>query len=275
MHTPPRGRRAGLFCTFAFIIAVVAPAAAQQPQPAPSPADNEYQVGAILWTQASGEIRALYYQAFKLARMTLDEDLRHKSKQKRAVVVDIDETVLDNSPQQAWLVKERKEFNQADWAAWVKLADAQPLPGAVEFLRYADAKGVRVFYISNRKEEERAGTMANLKKFGFPGVTDETVLLRGSVSSKEPRRQQVAAQYRIVLLMGDNLNDFAEVFEKRTVAERLAAVEQNKEQFGTHFIMLPNAMYGDWENAVYSNPTPGETRGERRRNTLKSFTPQP
>ncbi|HYY41526.1 MAG TPA: 5'-nucleotidase, lipoprotein e(P4) family [Pyrinomonadaceae bacterium] len=273
----PQGnlRAAGLLCTFALSLVALTTAAAQQPQPTPTPADNEYQVGAILWTQTSGEIRALYYQAFKLARLVLDQDLKHKSKLRRAVVVDIDETVLDNSPQQAWLVRERKEFNQPDWAAWVKLADAQPLPGAVEFLRYADAKGVRVFYISNRKEEERAGTMANLRKFNFPNVTDETVLLRGSVSSKEPRRKQVAAQHRIVLLMGDNLNDFAEVFEKRTVAERLAAVEQNRDQFGTQFIMLPNAMYGDWESAIYSNPTPSEPRAVRRRNTLKAFTPQP
>src|SRR5918912_2450033 len=178
MNTPHGARLAGLLCTFAFALAAHTTAAAQQPQPQPAPADNEYQVGAILWAQSSGEARALYYQAFMLARMMLDQDLRHKSKQKRAVVVDIDETILDNSPQQARLVKERKEYNQADWALWVSQAQAQPLAGAVEFLRYADARGVRVFYISNRREEERAGTVANLRKFGFPGVSDETLLLR-------------------------------------------------------------------------------------------------
>ena len=275
---PQTGRLASLLCTFAFAFVALttgAPAVvAQQPQPA---ADNEFQVGALVWTQTSGEWRALSYQAFTLARMMLDQDLKaHKSKkQKRAIVVDVDETVLDNSPHQAWLVKNRETFNQQNWAAWTGLAEAQPLPGAVEFLRYADQKGVRVFYITNRRETERAGTEANLKKVGFPGVSAETVLLRADASSKEPRRKQVAAQYRIVLLMGDNLNDFAEVFEKRTVAERLATVEQNRDQFGTHFIVLPNALYGDWENAIYNGMQPGETRDARRKAALRAFTPPP
>ena len=272
------GRRTGLLRTYAFVLTVFIvgmPVAAQQPQPAPTPVDNEYQVGAILWTQTAGEWRALCYQAFTLARMMLDNDLKtHKSKrEKRALVVDVDETVLDNSPQQARLVKEHKGFNQTDWAKWTASAQAEALPGAAEFLNYADKKGVRVFYITNRNESERAGTMANLQRVGFPNVSNASVLLRADTSSKEPRRRQVAAQYRIVLLMGDNLNDFAQVFEKKTTAERIAAADENKAQFGTRFIVLPNTMYGDWENAIYSNPTPNETRTERRHNTLKVFTP--
>jgi 5'-nucleotidase (lipoprotein e(P4) family) len=275
---PQKGRRAGLLRTLAFVLTVLitpAPAAAQQPQPTPTPVDNEYQVGAILWTQTAGEWRALCYQAFTLAHMVLDNDLKaHKSKkERRALVVDVDETVLDNSPQQARLVKEHMGFNQTEWAKWTASAQAAAIPGAVEFLRYADAKGVRVFYITNRNEAERAGTMANLQKVGFPNVTNESVLLRADTSSKEPRRQKVAAQYRIVLLMGDNLNDFDVAFEKKTVAERLAAVEQNRDKFGTRYVVLPNAMYGDWESAIYSNPTPSESRTERRHNTLKAFAP--
>jgi 5'-nucleotidase (lipoprotein e(P4) family) len=275
---PQKGRRAGLLRTFAFVLTVFivsAPIAAQQPQPTPTPVDNEYQVSAILWTQTAGEWRALCYQAFTLAHMALNNDLKtHKSKkERRALVVDVDETVLDNSPQQARLVKEHQGFNQTEWAKWTASAQAEAIPGAAEFLNYADKKGVRVFYITNRNESERAGTMANLQKVGFPNVTNESVLLRADTSSKEPRRQQVVAQYRIVLLMGDNLNDFDVAFEKKTVAERLAAVEQNKDKFGTRYIVLPNAMYGDWESAIYSNPTPNESRTERRHNTLKAFTP--
>lgn len=276
-HSPCAGLRC--LCAVALIVLTTnAPLVlAQQPQPAPVVADNEYQVGAILWTQTSGEIRALYYQAFALARMMLDRDLKmkHKGKLKRAIVVDVDETILDNSPFQALLVKERKEFSQQDWAKWTSSAQAAALPGAVEFLRYADAKGVRVFYVTNRREAERAGTEANLKQQGFPGVSAETVLLRADTGSKEARRTKVAEQYRIVLLMGDNLNDLAAVFEQKTVAARLAAVEQNRDQFGTHFIVLPNAMYGDWENAIYTDAQPGQPRDQQRKGALKPFTPQP
>src|SRR2546427_9999300 len=75
-------------------------------------ADNEYQVGAILWTQSSGEKAALAYQAFSLARLRLDQDFRanRRNKMRRAVVVDVDETVLDNSRYQANLVKERRPY---------------------------------------------------------------------------------------------------------------------------------------------------------------------
>lgn len=251
---------------------------AQTAAPAPAPVSNEYQEGAILWTQASGEARALAYQAFALARMTLDRDLRvnRRSRTRRAVVVDVDETVLDNSPFQATLLKNRQGYDPRLWTEWVNRAEAAALPGAAEFLRYTASRGVRVFYVTNRKEAEKEATAANLKKLGFPDVSDETLLVRTDPagSSKEPRRRAVAARHRIVLLMGDNLNDFAEVFDKsRTVADRIAAVEQNKDQFGTRFIVLPNVMYGDWESAVYgydSKLTEAE-KAAKRKAQLKTY----
>jgi 5'-nucleotidase (lipoprotein e(P4) family) len=222
---------------------------------AQQPADNEYQVGPVLWMQSSGEKAALCYQAFTLARMMLDRDLRtNHGRARRAVIVDIDETIMDNSRYQAMLVQTRQNFNDQNWLDWVNRVEAAAVPGAVEFLRYASSRGVRVFYITNRKEAEKEGTAANLKKLGFPNVNNETLLVRpdGKSSDKEPRRQLVAAHYRVVLLMGDNLNDFAEVFENsKTVAGRIAAAEHNRKQFGTRFIVLPNPMYGDWENAIY------------------------
>ena len=101
----------------------------------------ETSVSSILWLQNAGEVKALSYQAFQLARLRLDEDLRsgHKGK-KRAVVVDIDETVLDNGPYQAWGVVTGEQY-PTGWANWVNMGEARALPGAVEFLRYADSKG--------------------------------------------------------------------------------------------------------------------------------------
>jgi 5'-nucleotidase (lipoprotein e(P4) family) len=241
-------------------------------------ADNEYQEGAILWTQTSGEIRALAYQAFTLARMMLDRDLsvKRRGRLRRAVVVDADETVLDNSRYQATLLKNRQNYDSQSWSDWVKRKEATAIPGAVEFLRYAASRGVKVFYITNRKESEKADTAANLKALGFPDVSDETLLVRPDAgsSSKEPRRQSVSARYRIVLLMGDNLNDFAEVFEKsKTVADRLSSVEQNRAQFGTRFIVLPNPMYGDWENAIYEYnfKLKEDEKSAKRKSLLKTY----
>jgi 5'-nucleotidase (lipoprotein e(P4) family) len=239
-------------------------------------ADSEYQVGAILWTQTSGEKAALSYQAFTLARMMLDGDLRmnRRSRMRRAVVVDVDETILDNSRHQAMLALTRQNFESKSWTEWCNRAEATALPGAVEFLRYANSRGVRVFYITNRKEVEKEGTAKNLKKLGFPDVNDETLLVRTDKesSAKESRRLAVSARHRIVLLMGDNLNDFADIFEKsKTVEGRMEAVERTRNQFGTRFIVLPNPMYGDWESAIYgyNNKLTEEEKAAKRKAALK------
>ena len=238
--------------------------------------DNEYQVGGILWTQTSGEWRALTYQAFALARISLDRDLRatRRSRMKRAVIVDVDETVLDNSPYQAMLVKTRRGYESKSWNDWCQRVDAAAIPGAVEFLRYAYSRGVRVFYVTNRRESEKQCTAQNLKKVGFPDVSDATVLVRVDTSSKQPRRDGVAKKHRVVLLIGDNLNDFAEIFEQsKTIDSRLSATQLNKSNFGTRFIVLPNVMYGAWEDAIYGDASKltEEQKAEKRRNTLKDF----
>jgi 5'-nucleotidase (lipoprotein e(P4) family) len=238
-------------------------------------ADNEYQTGAVLWMQTSGERAALSYQAFTLARMMLDRDLRTtRSKMKRAVIVDIDETIMDNSRNQAWLIKNRQSFSDQNWLAWVNRSEATAIPGAVEFLNYATSRGVRVFYITNRKAAEKEGTAINLRRLGFPNVNYETLLVRTDTksSSKEPRRQSVSARYRVVLLMGDNLNDFSDVFENaKTIAARASVTDQNKAKFGARFIVLPNPMYGDWENAVYDYnfKLSEEEKAAKRKTTLK------
>ena len=219
------------------------------------PAQNTYIEGATLWQQTSGERRALSYQAFALARMMLDRDLRMKRNRKpRAVIVDLDETILDNSRFEGMLLKNRVNYNQKDWTEWIDRTEAIAVPGAVEFLRYAASRRVTVFYITNRNDIQKAGTAANLKKVGFPNVNDQTLLVQTDPknSSKEPRRQKVGAKYRIVLLMGDDLNDFSDVFENsKTVDSRAAIAVRYKEEFGKRFIMLPNAMYGNWESAIY------------------------
>ena len=242
---------------------------------AQQPADNEYQAGAVLWQELSGERRALSYQAFALARMMLDRDLRiNRNRRKRAVIVDVDETILDNSRYQGMLLKTRQNYSSKTWTEWCNRAEATAVPGALEFLRYANSRGVRVFYITNRKEIEKDGTARNLKQVGFPKVNDETLLVRrdGTPSIKEPRRATIAARYRVVLLIGDNLNDFAEVFENsKTVESRLAATEQEKTQFGSRFIVLPNPMYGNWEDAIYGDPSKltEEEKAAKRRAALK------
>ena len=260
---------------------------AQQSVQSSSAANNDYQIGAVLYMQKAAEYRALCYQAFNFARISLDADFDKKNLKKlpkeirnkpRAVMVDIDETVLDNSPSQAEGIKNNKPFNSKDWYAWGEKRSAKAIPGAVDFLNYAVSKGVKVFFVSNRDEVQKQATMDNLKSVGFQDVSTENVLLRQkdangkNISTKEPRRKIIEQKYRIVLFAGDNLDDSAEIFEGKPVADRFAETDKASEMFGRKYIILPNAMYGTWENAIYDyykEPLNEIQKAEKRANALQ------
>ena len=110
---------------------------------------------------------------------------------------------------------------------------------------------MKIFYISNRDEVQKAATIDNLKAAGFIDVSAANVLLRMSESSKDARRAIAGDKYRIVMLVGDNLDDFTSAFERKSISDRFAETDRAKSEFGNRFIMLPNAMYGTWENAIY------------------------
>jgi 5'-nucleotidase (lipoprotein e(P4) family) len=212
---------------------------------------NEHMVLATLYHQTAAEYRALCYQAFNIGRLMLDKDLANAGIEKhRIIVLDIDETVLDNSPFQAKSILESTSYPKY-WNEWCELAKAEPLPGAIDFLNYARKNGVSIYYVTNRKEALKEVTIKNLKETGFPLADGEHVIMRTAEASKESRRLDLLKKYHISLYFGDNLNDFAETFEGKSAEKRLLAVDDNKDDFGTRFIVLPNAMYGDWELALY------------------------
>ena len=242
----------------------------------PAQVNNDYQTGATLFMQKAAEYRALCYQAFYWGRRTLEDDAKTAKKlpkaarkMPRAVVVDIDETVLDNSPAQAYGIRYGLPFNTKDWYAWGEMRKAKAIPGAVEFANYARSKNVRIFYVSNRDEVQKQATIDNLKSAGFPDISAENVLLRQKESTKEPRRLAIAEKYRIVILMGDNLNDLSTAYEQKSVADRFAAADADKALYGNRFIVLPNAMYGEWESAIYRDDKTKTTNDVKRANALE------
>lgn len=239
------------------MFASVSGLSAQQPV---EKVDLDYQTGAVLYTQKAAEYRALAYQAYNLARLRLDADLNKKNVKKlpkserrmpRAIVVDIDETVLDNSPANALGIKMGRPFNTSDWYAWCEKRKARPVPGAVDFLNYAVSKGIKIFYISNRDNVQKTATIDNLQKAGFHDVNSANVMLRDKDSSKDTRRAAVSSRYRVVMLIGDNLDDFSGLFEWKSTSERFTQTEKARDEWGRKFIVIPNAMYGSWENALY------------------------
>ncbi|MFA9371749.1 MAG: 5'-nucleotidase, lipoprotein e(P4) family [Labilibaculum antarcticum] len=213
---------------------------------------NEHLVMATLWFQRASECRALYYQAFNMAKLSLDNQLSadgDKSKPK-AVVVDIDETVLDNSPFETNSIRTGKNFTSEAWKEWTDMAKASPTPGSLEFLKYAESKGVETFYISNRDTSALLKTIENLKNLGFPFADENHVLLKSETGIKTIRRNKVLETHDILILAGDNLGDFDEFLEDRSTDFGFSKVDQMKAQFGERFIVLPNPMYGSWEKEV-------------------------
>jgi len=206
-----------------------------------------------LFQQKAAEYKALCFQAYNIARLRLDEALTIPSSKPKAIITDIDETFLDNSAFPVHQALQGKDYEATAWQEWTAKAAADTIVGALSFFNYAASKNVQVFYITNRDEKDKAGTMQNLRRYNFPFVDNDHVMVRQTTSGKEARRQAVAAQYEIVLLLGDNLSDFSSLFDKKSTAERTETVRQLAGEFGRKFIVLPNANYGGWEDAIYGN----------------------
>jgi 5'-nucleotidase (lipoprotein e(P4) family) len=215
---------------------------------------SEQNTMSVLWFQSAGEAKGLYYQGYNIGRMRLDQILskeRKKKSLKPAIVLDIDETILNNSPHQAWYVLAGKRL-PFKWDEWFNRAEAKPLPGAIEFLHYANSLGVAIYYISNRYESQKERTIRNLQKVGAPQAdAAHVLLLQPGEKGKEERRKQVARTHDILLFFGDNLGDFRG-FDALSVSGRNQAVDKYQEEFGKKLILFPNPMYGDWEGAIYN-----------------------
>ena len=250
--------------------------------------DQDHLILATLWFRKSAEMRALYYQCFRNAETALAENLAMQIRKvpltnlpasenpvsgqgkPAAVVLDIDETLLDNSPFQGWQILEKKEFNNDYWFRWVELAQAKPLPGAVEFTRYADSLGVEVFYVSNRTVQEMGPTIKNMAALGFANADSTHMLLKETTSSKVERRAQIEKEYEIILLVGDNLADISGVYEKRGSDYGFDAVDTDRLLFGIRYIVLPNPMYGNWLSELLKM-TEGRTEKEKLLKLLETF----
>ena len=227
-------------------------------------------LNAVLWMQRSVEYKASALTAFALARIRLDQALADPNwtgapreqtgayqSLPTAVILDIDETILDNSGYQAWMVLKDTTFDPKTWNAYVNTMTSLPIPGALEFARYADSKGVKVFYVTNRTAEEEPATRKNLEKFGFPmgGNTDTMLMTRKQPdwgSAKGTRRAHVARNYRVLLNVGDNFGDFVDEF-RGNEAERLKVLEQHKDRWGREWIMIANPSYGSFESAPFGH----------------------
>lgn len=210
-------------------------------------------VSGLQYQYLSGEIEALQYQTYNLAAEKLKNIVKdYKGDKRTAIVLDLDETVLNNYGSEIDNFTSGKGYSSAEWNKWVKEERATIIPGADEFLNTAHELGVEIYYISNRNLEQQSATINNLKKLGLPDANTEHVLIKTDASDKISRVNKVKETNNIIMFVGDNLGDFPSDFYNKSNIERKAIVEANKEKFGAEYIILPNSVYGDWDSATFN-----------------------
>lgn len=250
-------------------------------------------LNAVAWTQTSIERELIHRQAYRAAQTRLAQALADPSWEalpagerktpvsglRPAIIVDVDETVLDNSPYQARLVRDGSTFNEATWAEWCREQRAEPVPGALEFTRFAAGNGVTIFYLSNRAQDLRDVTLANLSQVGFPVEVEREVFLGlGTVvsgceqegSEKGCRRELISRSHRVLMQVGDQIGDFVDT-PLNTLEGRKAAVAPYLGWIGERWFVLPNPTYGSWEPALFGNNwrLPLEQQRESKRAALR------
>lgn len=220
------------------------------PQTMPQNTSLNGKLFSSIFQQRAAEYRALCLQGYNIAKMRIDAYVAQTEKPK-AIITDIDETILDNSPYAVHQAYNGSEYTADTWYEWTDQSAADTMPGAAAFLKYVASKNIQVFYITNREDRERASTLKNLKRFGLPNADEIHLYTKIGTSSKEVRRQQVMDRYEVVLLMGDNLADLSVLFDKKTEDERKMNADILANEFGKKLIVFPNVNYGDWESSMY------------------------
>ncbi|HEY6564253.1 MAG TPA: HAD family acid phosphatase [Pirellulaceae bacterium] len=231
---------------------------------------------AALWMRTSAEYQVFARVAYQQASLALTKALQDPlwsalpeqasrllansadthSTLPPAVIVDVDETILDNTNYQVRQIEQGTQHDPAEWDAWVSKSEATLVPGADEFLKSCRDLGITVFFITNRGVEQERFTRRNLEGFGLidPQAVDN-ILSKNERDTwtvdKTSRRDYVASRYRVLVVIGDDLNDFLWPGEKASPVERTEAALKLREYWGQKWFLLPNANYGGWERAVY------------------------
>ena len=216
---------------------------------------------AMAWRQTAAEYRALYHQGFNLARMRIELALAQKQDGSLplAVISDVDETLLLSNNYWGYLINQGQDFfDDAIWDSWVAENRAVASPGALDFLKFCVANNVEIFYVTNRNQGESTVQLAlnNLNAAGFPSVDRSHLRVLRETSNKELVQQRIREDYDVVVLLGDNLNDFSRRYYSTDLEQRLSLMEEDKARYGRDYIIFPNPTDGHWIRAIFGDSEP-------------------
>lgn len=225
-------------------------------------------VDALVWLDTSAEQTALYRQAFNFAKLRVESLLRSETRQsatRRCVFTDCDETILDNSEYNAWLALTGRNFHPRTWDEYCSAQRSKACAGAVPFAIWLAENDIELFYVTSRSNATRQATVSNLAMLGFPMAAedeaDDPALTHlfmagmphpeksGKSWTKWEQYEWIAKWRRVepLLWLGDNLSDFRACYKSQRWDQRLQSADQeDRELWGTRYIVMPNPVYGDW-----------------------------
>jgi len=241
----------------ALVVPLGATSCATPDTPARSPDSS-----ALQWVRGSVEAAALYVQTYRLASDELAKQRGSKETSCAAsrsepwgVVLDVDETVLDNSAWRVELAQRGQTYSEERWNAWARTQRATALPGAEQFIRGVKELCGHVVLVTSRSEGICDATRSNLQAQGL--VHDAVICARGGKSKQQSFTEigtgtaaRGLAALEIVAFVGDNIQDFPEWTQ--TSCKSLAELERD---FGKKYFLLPNPIYGSWERVVRARPS--------------------
>ncbi len=219
---------------------------APPPAPAPSAENAALRHREVHWVRTAAEYRALTLQTYRAAWDAVREVGADREPGTWAVIMDADETVLDNSEFERRIAESGEAFEESMWADWVREEDAGLVPGAAAFIARVQELGGRVAIVTNRDADLCPATRRNLDALG---IRPAVVLCETDTGEKEPRFERVrsgtAAEglppLEVLLWIGDNIGDFPDLEQALRDAP-----EDAFRLFGQRYFVLPNPMYGSW-----------------------------
>jgi len=194
----------------------------------------------VRWVVNSTEYKSLCHQTYNHATLQLNQYNDMKKNKKLAIIMDLDETVLDNSQYQIDIFEKNESYKPETWAKWVLKEEAKLVPGAKEFIDVVREKGIQLIFISNRMDARLQATKNNMKKCNIFSSEDIYLLRLDRADKKHIRRNEVYtstgrmstySNFEVILYIGDAMGDFP---------------NNDFGEFGKRQFVLPNPMYGKW-----------------------------
>lgn len=224
---------------------------------------HDSKLQSLLWLQHSVEYDAISYQMYQNAELCLntaltdvhwkavpDEEIHTKPP---ALIVYIDEVIVKSSSYNVGLLKSQLKASDKTWNNWVNQISAEKIKGSVFFLKKAHAKGIKIFYLTRRNRLVLETTRLNLRNLGFPLEDEfETILTPKKIDiTGKLRRNLIAKNYRVLMILGHDLSHFSEEFFELEIVDRRSLVKKYREKFGREWFLMPNPLYGSWNDALY------------------------